>query len=219
MKRYLPVAVIVVVFLISIGAGIGLYRIEAQSPSLPKGKLAFGKPGADPPNMRGSKKAPIAVEEFGDFECIPCSQLYPVLKKTKDDYGNTISVTFREYPLPQHSHAALAARAAETASLQGRFWEMHDSLYENRLVWINATDTREALVSLAEKLGLDVERFRKDFDSDEVNTRLQADWDRVLSLELDRTPTVFINGDPFTTRPITAENLKAAIEAARPRQK
>jgi protein-disulfide isomerase len=219
MKRYLPFAIILAVFLIATGAGLALYRIHAQSPPVPTGKLAFGKPGADPPHIRGPKKAPIAVEEFGDFECIPCSFLFPILKKAKADYGNAVSVTFREYPLRRHPHAVDGARAAEAAGLQGHFWEMHDSLYENRLVWLNASDTRAALVSLAEKVGLDIDRFKKDLDGEGVNARLGADWDRVTSLELDRTPTLFINGDPFTTRPITTENLNAAIDAARGKQK
>ena len=218
MKRYLPYSIILAVFLIATGAGIELYRNHEQPP-VPTGKLAFGKPGAEPPQIRGSAKAPVAVEEFGDFECVPCSLLFPILKKAKADYGDVLSVTFRNYPLDQHTHAIPAARAAEAAGLQGRFWEMHDSLYENRLVWLNASDTRAALISLAEKIGLDIERFQKDMDGAEVTRRLAADYDRVTSLELDRTPSVFINGDRFTTRPITNENLHAAIEAARARQK
>lgn len=213
MKRYLPYTIIVAVFLIGIGAGVELYR-NLDPPPSPTGKLAFGKPGADPPHIRGSPKAPVALEEFGDFECMPCSRLFPILKKTKADYGDRLSVMFREYPLPKHAHALEAARAAEAAGLQGRFWEMHDSLYENRLLWVNAADTRVALVSCASKLGLDVERFQKDMDSKDVAKRIAADRERLRSLGLDKTPCIFINGDLFTTRPITIEALHAAIDAA-----
>ena len=214
MKRYLPYAIILAVFLIATGAGIELYQNHDQ-PLAKTGKLAFGKPGADPPHIRGPAKAPVALEEFGDFECVPCSLFFPILKKAKADYGEVLSVTFREYPLEQHTRAPDAARAAEAAGLQGHFWEMHDSLYENRLVWLNAIDTRVALISLAAKLGLDMDRFQKDMDGEEVAKRLAADLERVNSLELDRTPSVFINGDRFTTRPITNENLHAAIDSAR----
>jgi protein-disulfide isomerase len=218
MKRYLPYTIIVAVFLIATGAGVELYRNRDQPPP-PTGKLAFGKPGADPPHIRGSAKAPVALEEFGDFECMPCSRLFPILKKAKEDYGTRLSVMFREYPLPRHAHALEAARAAEAAGLQGRFWEMHDSLYENRLVWVDATDTRKALVSCASKLGLDVERFKKDMDSEEVAKRIAADRERLRSLGLDKTPCIFINGDPLTARPITTEALHAAIDAALERSK
>jgi len=221
MKRYLPFAIILGVFLIATGAGIELYRNHDQSFGVlvPTGKLAFGKPGAEPPHMRGAVKAPVALEEFGDFECVPCSVLFPILKKVKADYGDTVSVTFREYPLDQHTHAIDGARAAEAAGLQGHFWEMHDSLYENRLVWLNADNTRAALASLAEKIGLDIDRFKTDLDAVEVTKRLAADRARVDSLELDRTPSVFVNGDRLTTRPITSEILHAAIDGALGKQK
>ena len=160
LKRYLPYAIILAVFLIATGAGIELYQNHDQPPAK-RGKLAFGKPGADPPHVRGPAKAPVALEEFGDFECVPCSLFFPILKKAKADYGEALSVTFREYPLEQHTRAPNAARAAEAAGLQGHFWEMHDSLYENRLVWLKAADTRASLTSLAEQVGLDIERFTK----------------------------------------------------------
>jgi protein-disulfide isomerase len=219
MKRYLPYAIIVAVFLISTVAGVELYKNNQDQPPARTGKLAFGKPGADPPYVRGPAKAPVILEEFGDFECLPCSLFYPILKKAEAHYGERLSVTFREYPLTKHTHAPEAARAAEAAGLQGRFWEMHDSLYENRLVWLNASNTRAALVECAAKLGLDMERFQKDMDSEEVTKRIAADRERVTSLELDRTPSVFINGDRMTARPITDENLHAAIDAALGTQK
>jgi protein-disulfide isomerase len=213
MKRYLPYAIIVAVFLIATGAAVELYQNLDQPPAR-TGKLAFGKPGADPPHIRGSAKAPVALEEFGDFECMPCSRLFPILKQAKADYGDRLSVMFREYPLPKHKRALDAARAAEAAGLQGRFWEMHDSLYENRDSWMNAAAARPALVSCASKLGLDVERFQKDMDSAEVSKRIAADRERLKSLGLDKTPCVFINGDLLTTRPITIEAVHAAIDAA-----
>lgn len=213
MRRYLPFAIILAVFFIATGAGVELYRNRDQPPPQ-TGKLAFGKPGAEPPHIRGPAKAPVALEEFGDFECVPCSLLFPILKKAEADYGERLSVTFREYPLAQHAHALDAARAAEAAGLQGHFWEMHDFLYENRLVWLKAESTLTALISCASQLGLDVERFQKDMDSEEVARRIAADRERVGSLELDRTPTVFINGDRITTRPITLEVLHTAVDAA-----
>jgi protein-disulfide isomerase len=221
MKRYFPFAIILGVFLVATGAGIELYRKTDQSFGVlvPTGKLAFGRPGAEPPHMHGPFKAPVALEEFGDFECVPCSLFYPILKKAKADYGDTVSVTFREFPLDQHTHAIDGARAAEAAGLQGKFWEMHDALYENRPDWLQANNTRAALASLAEKIGLDVDRFKTDLDTVEVTKRIQADRERVDSLGLDRTPTVFVNGDRITAVPITSEVLHAAIDGAVGKQK
>ena len=213
MRRYLPFSIIGAVFLIATGAGVALYQAHSQT-TAPTGKLAFGSPGANPPHVRGSLKAPVALEEFGDFECLPCSQFFPILKQAKADYGDRLSVTFREYPLNKHTRAQAAARAAEAAGLQGRFWEMHDALYTTRLVWIAASDTRAALIDCASKLNLDIEQFKKDMDSDKVSMRIADDHDRVVSLGLDRTPSVYINGDKVTTHPITIEALHSAIDAA-----
>src|SRR3954462_15374064 len=104
MRRYLPFSIIAAVFLMATGAGVVLYQARSQT-TAPTGKLAFGKPGAEPPHVRGSLKAPVALEEFGDFECVPCSQFEPVLKQAIADYGARLSVTFREYPLSKHTHA------------------------------------------------------------------------------------------------------------------
>lgn len=176
--------------------------------------MAYGKPGAHPAHVKGSLKAAVALEEFGDFECMPCSQFSPVLKQALAEYGDRVSVTFRHYPLTQHKKAIPAARAAEAAGLQGRFWEMHDALYADRLLWLAAADTREALVSCASKLNLDLDRFKKDMDGDEVSVRMADDRDRVVSLGIDRTPSVFVNGDRISARPITIETLRAAIDSA-----
>jgi protein-disulfide isomerase len=214
-KYYLPYAIILAVFLIATGAGIELYRIRDQ-PSTPTGKVAFGKSGAEPPHVRGPAKAPVALEEFGDFECFPCSRFSLVMKQAQAEYGERLNVTFRQCPLAKHKRAPEAARAAEAAGLQGRFWEMHDSLYANRLRWLEAADTRAALIECAGQLELDLERFKKDIDSEEVTKRIAADRERVISLEVNRTPSVFINGDRITAQPITIEILRAAIEAALP---
>lgn len=214
MKRYLPFAIIGLVFCLASGFGVELYQEKTQKPAR-AGKLAFGKPGADPPHMHGERKAPVAVEEFGDFECEPCSKFFPVLKQAQKEYGDRLSVTFRHFPLLKiHRRALDAARAAEAAGLQGRFWEMHDSLYADRFIWIGAGDTRAALVLCASHLELDLEKFKKDMDSEEVSKRIAADRERADSLELTRTPGVFVNGDQVTTAPVTIEVLRAAIDAA-----
>jgi protein-disulfide isomerase len=214
MRRHLPFWIIAAVFFLATGAGVVLYQAHSQTAAPRTGKLAFGDPGAAPPHVRGSLKAPVLLEEFGDFECLPCSQFFPVLKQAKADYGDRLTVIFREYPLNKHTHAQAAARAAEAAGLQGRFWEMHDALYTTRLVWLAASDTRVALIDCASKLNLDLEQFKRDMDSDKVSMRIADDHDRVVSLGLDRTPSVFINGDVLTTRPITIEVLHSAIDAA-----
>ncbi len=212
MKRYLPFAIILAAFLAAIGAGALLFHFR-QAP-LPPAKPAFGKPGAEPPHRRGPAHAFVALEEFGDFECLPCFVLWPAMQNIEKDYAQSLSVTFRQHPLAQHRHALEAARASEAAGLQGRFWEMHDLLYLRRSQWVRADDVRAFFNICASELGLDLERFTKDMDGEEVAKRLAADDDRGASLGIDRTPVVFINGKKVEFSPEPEEGLRAEIDAA-----
>jgi hypothetical protein len=145
MKRYLPFAIILAAFLVTIGAGALLFHFRQSPP--PPAKPAFGKPGAEPPHVRGPAKASVELEEFGDFECLPCFMLWPAMKNIEKDYAKNVSVTFRQHPLAQHRHALEAARASEAAGLQGRFWEMHDLLYLRRSSLVRADDVRAFLLA------------------------------------------------------------------------
>lgn len=287
MRRYLPFAIIITVFLIAIATGLVLLRSKqpasaptaplvptvaitpeatvapsssivpaAPSPSdvpaasvaptvpaaqvaptVPAAQEMPGKPDAGLPHFRGGARAPVTIEEFGDFQCVPCGNLFPKLKKVEADYGDRLRVVFRHKPMHKHEHAVLAARASEAAGLQGQFWEMHDLLFENSLRWTKGVDTvgpevtpsrrlqspllamdievRDVLVRYAEMLKLDVDRFKTDLDSEAVKARVDADQDRANTLGIDRTPTLYVNGQllpALSTQSVEA--LHAAIDAA-----
>jgi protein-disulfide isomerase len=208
MRRYLPFLIIAGVLLVALGAGWFLFRYRGQSPVPPK--FANGRAGAAPAHIRGEANAPAQLEEFGDFECLPCSKLFPILETLERDYGRRFAVLFREHPLKKHRYGMDAARAAEAAGLQGRFWEMHDILYRNRATWVPAQYIGPYLNEYAAAIGLDVDRFKADMDGDEVSKRIAADQDRGDSLGIDRTPVIFLNGEQL---PVTAHNEKALREA------
>ena len=155
----------------------------------------------------------------------------------EQDYGDRLRVIFRHMPLQRHEHALLAARAAEAAGLQGRFWEMHDLLFQNSLRWTKGVDTvgpdaspsrrleskvlamelevRDVFLRYAEMLQLDVERFKQDLDSDQVKARVESDRAKGVALGIDRTPTIYVNGHLIPApSSLTAEGLHAAIDAA-----
>ena len=211
MKRSLPFAIILSAFLVTIATGLFFYYSRQSSP--PAATPAFGRPGAQPSHTRGPANAPVALEEFGDFECLPCFVLWPAMKNLEKDYAKSLSVTFRQHPLAQHTHALEAARASEAAGLQGRFWEMHDLLYLRRSDWVRSEDVRAFFKTCASELGLDLERFTKDLDSEEVAKRIAADNDRGASLGIDRTPVVFINGKKIAFSPQPEDSLRAEIDA------
>jgi protein-disulfide isomerase len=187
-------------------------------------------------HVRGGANAPVTIEEYGDFQCTPCAQLFPILAKVEEDYGEQLRVVFRHKPLRKHEHAVLAARAAEAAGLQGRFWEMHDLLFQNSLRWTKGVDgvgpdaspsgrleskilameieVRDVLAGYAERLKLDVERFKTDIDSEEVKARVDSDRASADKLGIDRTPTLYINGRLVPYLSITsAAALHVVIEA------
>ena len=176
--------------------------------------FSYGRPGAEPMHLRGNPDAPVVLEEFGDFECRPCSLVWPVLMELETNYDKRLVVVFREHPLKMHHFALDAARAAEAAGLQGKFWEMHDTLYRNRADWIPAPYVTPFLKKYAAELGLDVGRFEADLDGEEVAKRIAADQDRGESLGIDRTPVIFVNGEKIPPIEHKEEGLRAAIEKA-----
>jgi protein-disulfide isomerase len=191
-KPYLAFGIIAAVLVGASIAGMVLFQARRTPPGLQV--AATTKAGALPPHVRGDPKAPVTLEEFGDFECVPCFILWPALKNLEKDYGEKLAVIFRNNPMPQHSKALDGARAAEAAGLQGKFWEMHDMLYLQRGKWTRATDPRSEFSEFARELQLDVERFNNDMAGEEVEKRVTADRERSAALGLDRTPVIFING-------------------------
>jgi protein-disulfide isomerase len=190
--------------------------VPSITPTPPTGgpSFSYGRPGAEPMHVRGDPGAPVVLEEFGDFECLPCSLLWPVLVKLEHEYDKRLVVVFREHPLRMHHFALDAARAAEAAGLQGKFWEMHDALYRNRTTWVTAAYITPYLNQYAVEAGLDLDRFKAALDGEEVAKRITADQDRGDSLGVDRTPTLYLNGQKIPATEFKEEGLRAAIEKA-----
>lgn len=189
----------------------GLFR---PAPAVePLRELSKAAPGAEPAHVRGEAGAVATIEEFADFQCPPCRKVQPELKKIVGEYGTRLRIIFRQRPLPIHEHAIDAARATEAAALQNRFWEMHDLLFERQREWSDAEDVRSIFKNYARSVGLDVERFMRDMDAQEVSARLLADQTRAESVNVTGTPTLFLNGREIPAESMTAEKMRAAINA------
>jgi protein-disulfide isomerase len=138
--------------------------------------------------------------------------LHPVLKTMEHEFGTRLRIIFREFPLvPTHVHALAAARAAEAAGLQGKFWEMHDLIYENQKDWHEAFDVRPIFEGYATKISLDLERYRRDSTSPAVEQRIFLDGKRGHSLGVQGTPTVFLNGREVPFESLAPEKLRVLI--------
>jgi protein-disulfide isomerase len=161
---------------------------------------------------RGGTDAKVTLEEYGDYQCPPCGMLFHDLKTIEKEYGSQLRFIFRHFPLQGHKHAVTAAHAAEAAGLQGRFWEMHDMIYQNQLSWSPADDARPVFIQYARNLNLDVDRFTRDMDSADVAQRVTADYERGVSLSVPGTPTIFINGRQVNPNAYTPDGLRTAID-------
>ncbi|MCP4674175.1 MAG: thioredoxin domain-containing protein [Deltaproteobacteria bacterium] len=140
----------------------------------------------------GSENAPIEVVIFSDFQCVFCKRTAAELKRIHHSRPNRIKIYFKHFPLSYHPQAMNAAKAAEAAGLQGKFWEMHDQLFA-----YSAELTDEIYIEIAAKLGLDTVRFKKDMASDEIANRVAADRAEGESIGVDGTPYILINHTRF----------------------
>jgi protein-disulfide isomerase len=237
MKRALPFLIIVAVLGTALVVGWFLMRSGTETP-IPRSETPAGSPnrpatspnapavpgstnppavaelGADPPHAEGPANAPVTLEEFGDFQCPPCAMLHPVLKTMEKEFGPRLRVIFREFPLvPTHEHALSAARAAEAAGLQGKFWQMHDLIYTNQKSWKNAFDVRPIFEDYAKQIGLNMDRFQQDLTSEAVQNRIFLDGKRARALGVKGTPTVFMNGREVPFESLEPTKLRPLISA------
>ncbi|WP_316832210.1 DsbA family protein [Pedobacter aquatilis] len=144
-------------------------------------------------HFEGNASAPIEIVEYGDYECPHCGNAYPVIKEIQQVFGNQIKFVFRNFPLQEaHQFAFSAALAAEAAALQGKFWEMHDAIYENQ-----SRIGNELFDELAKTIGLDLEKFKADVEADETQQKVESDFESGIRSGVNGTPSFYINGTKF----------------------
>lgn len=151
-------------------------------------------PVSDKDHMEGSSSAAIELVEYGDYQCPYCQRAYYIVKKLQGDFGNQVKLVFRNFPLAKiHPDAHRAAIASEAADRQGKYWQMHDHLFENH------TDFSDSkLVEFAGLLGLDTDTFKSDLDDPELSSKVEAHFYDGMRSGVNATPTFFINGEKFT---------------------
>lgn len=161
----------------------------------------------------GNKK--VTLVEYGDFQCPSCAAYYPVLKQVKEKYGDDITFQFRHFPLTQiHQNAMAAHRAAEAASKQGKFWEMHDLLYERLNLWAQSNNAAQQMEDYATELGINIDQFKTDYQSSTVNGVINADIAAGNELGVTGTPSFFINGQKIDNPDQSLEAFSKVIDEA-----
>jgi len=150
-------------------------------------------PVGDGDHVAGPRDAPVTLVEYGDFECPYCGRAYPIVKNIQRQLGPQLCFVFRHFPLKEsHPHAEHAAEAAEAAGAQGKFWEMHDMLFEHQRRLADAD-----LVRYADELGLDAERVARELAMGIWARRVRDDFRSGVRSGVNGTPTFFVNGYRF----------------------
>ncbi len=161
-------------------------------------------------HAQGAEDAAVTLVEYGDYECPHCGRAHPVVKRLQKHFGDSLRFVFRNFPLAEmHPLAEPAAEAAEFAASQGKFWEMHDAIFEHQTQL-----SLELLSSLAQRFGLDKEALADALDNGAFQARVKSDFTSGVRSGVNGTPTFFINGKRHDAPP-DYESLSDAIEAAR----
>ena len=161
------------------------------------------------PNDHVEGTAGVILVEYGDYQCPYCGDFYPVLKEVQARLGGRMSLVFRNFPLTEaHPQAFVAAEAAEAAGGQGKFWEMHDALYENQ-----ADLSPDAIVGYAQQIGLDMDRFVREVNDQTYAKRIKHDFQTGVMSGVNGTPCLFINGERYDG-PRDSDTLVEILTAA-----
>jgi protein-disulfide isomerase len=167
-------------------------------------------PVSERDHVAGPDDAPVTLVEYGDYECPHCGRAHPVVKAVQRELEGQLRFVFRNFPLAEaHPHALLAAQSAEAAGAQGRFWEMHDMIFEHQ----DALELQD-IVGYAESLGLDITRFESDLAAGTYEKKVRDDFRSGVRSGVNGTPTFFVNGVRYDGSWANEEAFVRALRAA-----
>ena len=162
---------------------------------------------------RGNPNALVTMVEYADFECPACQAYFPVVEQVFDSSSSTVRMVFREFPLPQHADAIPAAKAAEAAGDQGKFWDMYSLIYPNHADWETLSDPTNIFLGYAQKLGLNISQFTADMNSTTTAQKITDSVTTGTAAGIDATPTFFVNGHRIQN-PESYDEFITAIQTA-----
>ena len=132
---------------------------------------------------------------FTDYQCPYCAMMDELIQQARDDYGDSVRIVVRNYPLPKHKNAEPSARAVEAAAEQGAMEQMAAAVFEHQQDWKTADNVDDIFAGYAEEIGLDMDRYRADYDSDAIRDRVARDLQDAQELEVRGTPTLYLDGE------------------------
>ncbi len=164
-------------------------------------------------HIKGNPDAAVKLVEYSDFQCPACAQFHPYIIEIMDAYGDQLSFEYRHFPLTQiHPFAEPAARAAEAAGQQGKFFEYHDLLFTNQTTWSASGNPSQYFLQYAEELGLDIEQFTRQQRSSLLSERIRSQFSEARNLGFTGTPSFTLNGEKMVFS--SYADFKSQIEQA-----
>lgn len=216
-KQFWAVIIAVVIIL------AGILLVTKQDAKAPGG----GNSSQATNHIEGQGKAGVTLVEYGDYQCPACGEYYQPLQQVFAKYSKQIFLQFRNYPLTSiHPNSFAAARAAEAAGMQNKYWQMHDMLYQENVAyysaqqagqsyssWIGASDPLSFFTQYAKTLGLNVAKFKQDYASSAVNSAINADMAAGNKFNISGTPTYVLDGKKIASPTPTVEAFSAVLDA------
>lgn len=164
--------------------------------------------------LPATSSAKLTLVEFGDYECPACGEYNLLVKQLLTDFSGKINFVFRDFPLTQHANAVISSQAAEAAGLQGKFWQMHDKLYETQNDWSTSSDAKSIFIGYAQSLNLDINKFNADIDSAVIKNKIQSGTNDGNLINITQTPTFYLNGVKINNLTGSYGDLKKLISDA-----
>ncbi len=218
-KLMKPIIVIILAVGVAAGAAVFLSRgsekaTEASSAAGSAPVRADIKGGG---HFRGPEKAQLTLVEFGDYQCPSCGAYHPFVKEVLSRYPEKLRLEFHHYPLISiHPNSMAAAMAAEAAGEQGRYWEMHDALFEHQPEWAESRNPEPIFLALAQRIGLNENAFMQAWRSPQIQNRVLEDVGRARALNIEAVPAFFINGEQVHIK-LSMQEFVQAIDAHLPK--
>lgn len=187
-----------------------IWLVSVQNKPIAQGDVRIENVIAADDWVKGKRDAKATLIEYGDFQCPACAVYSPVVNQLSAEFGDSLSVVFRHFPLPQHKNAVPMMYASEAAGRQGKFWEMADLIYAGQKDWEFKSDVRATVTDYAKKIGLNVDQFLKDMDSSDLQKKADAQVLKNQDLSaVSYTPSFFLNGKRIA--PKSYDEFKAFI--------
>ena len=164
-------------------------------------------------HVKGNPEAPLTITVYADFQCPSCLTETELMARAWSQINDKVKVVFRHFPLDSHRHAFLAARYAEAAARQGKFWEMHDILFLNQVLWAALPDAEEVFDSYAAQIGLDIEQLKADMAQSDIREKIVADQQGGIRAGVRSTPAMYLNGRPINNPRSAGELINIVNEA------